>query len=408
MSNHNSAANAAVLAYLSPQDPLGYEADTSSLGFRSLDTVSTSQGGYSADLEEKLSTVRVNPNITVRQKSSQTIFASDDEEDEHWSLILAEIEGHRDLSSQATVTYKQEETNRTHLLHGAQASLGHAHDHNSPTVSDWGSPLSERRPSTGSVEASKDSKDTLPTGNNNSQMSVADEQEHETQSYSNNDPLDESAVAETQVYSIHDPLEEPSLEETQAYSIHDPLSLEESSLKGPSLQKPIPKEPDVVETQIYSIHDPLSLEESSLKAPSLEEPNSKESAIVETQVYSIHDPLEVMDETQTYSIHDPLEEHEDLDIFDSNNDSLNHHDQSSQKENLNDDVAEAETQVYDMYDPLSQEEEVNHVMVPATIDHSEPLKELQDTSGSHSSDRQQSTLSMTWTMADMNFAEIGM
>ncbi|KAJ2963281.1 hypothetical protein NQZ79_g1632 [Umbelopsis isabellina] len=394
MSNHNSAADVAVLACLSPQDPVGYEADTSSLGFRSLDTVSTSQGGYSADLEEKFTTVRVNPNFTIRQKSSQTIFASDDEEDEHWSLILAEIEGHRDKSSQATITYKQEETNPTHLLHDAQTNADHSNDHPSPAVSDWGSPLSERRPSTASVETNKDSNGTLATGKYNSQKSVIAEEEEldETQTYSIHDSLEDAGVAETQVYSIHDPLEERSLEETQAYSIHDPLSMEESPLDEPSALEPSVKESAVAETQVYSIHDPIILEESSLRTPPMEEPISNELAVAETQVYSIHDPLDAMDETQTYSVHDPLEEHEESHVF---------------NRTKNDDAAEAETQVYDIYDPLSQEEEVDHVMVPATIDHSEPLNDLHDASDSHLSGRQQSTLSMTWTMADMNFTEVG-
>lgn len=431
MSNHNSAADVAVLACLSPQDPLGYEADTSSLGFRSLDTVSTSQGGYSADIEEKLTTVRVNPNFTVRQKSSQTIFASDDEEDEHWSLILAEIDGYRDKSSQATINYKQEEeTNSTHLLQDAQVNTDHTHHHVSPVVSDWGSPLSERRPSTASVETNKDSNSTLPTGKYTSQKSLIEEEKEldETQTYSIHDSLEDEGGAETQVYSIHDPLEERSLEETQAYSIHDPLSLEKSPLQEHSVREPTVKDSAIEETQIYSIHDPISLEESSLRASSMEEPTLNDPAVAETQVYSIHDPLDVAEETQTYSVHDPLDvteetqtysvhdpleehEHEEHYLLNVSKSTDTHHDQhsqKSQKENRYHDVGEPETQVYDMYDPLSDDEEqADHVIVPATLDHSEPLQDVQDASDSHLSGRQQSTLSMTWTMADMNFAEVG-
>lgn len=316
MSQTNSSSKVASQQITSAIEAPGYDADISSIGLRSMDTVSTSQGGYSADGEDKRPTDRVNHCRHAGQKSSQTIFASDDEEDENWSWILAQIDGeeanYHEHMSQSTVLLKHEVEEAIGLFPNERTKTPPAHCQSQasdmdfpspPDISDWGSPLS------GMLSNGRDATFT-----------------------------NTSARPRAEPSRPYDLENEPSLEETQTYSVHDPLEEGEDFDDGFDIDR-------------FSNED----DDSGL------EPSSPQEAETKKQ-------------------------------------------ESQQSE------AVTQTQVYDMYDPLSQDEdEFADLIVPATMDSVGTINNNNVTTERQPvSHRQQSTLSMTWTLEEMNFTEHGM
>lgn len=315
MSQNNSIAEVTVQTNLASIEAPGYDADISSIGLRSMDTVSTSEGGYSADSEDKWPTKRANQKEHTRQKSSQTIFASDDEEDENWSLILAHIDGqqanHSDQLSQCTLPLKHEDEDASDILHSQradeQARLIQRDDSDMyypspPDLSDWGSPLS--------VSTSKDA------------------------------------------------------------------------------------------NQAVNSHIDAGPESDCLKCCEVEHQRSQE----ETQVYSIHDPLEDGEEFDDGFGNNGDNADDDIELQAHDREVQTKHEENQQSDNC------TQTQVYDMYDPLSQDEdEFPDIMVPATIDSMVISNSGIKVSEPHLFNRRQhSTLSMTWNLEEMNFADSGM
>jgi hypothetical protein len=269
-----------------------------------MDTVSTSQGGYSADGEDKSPITRVNRGKLARQVSSETIFASDDEEDVNWGLILAHIDGKQsdkdNQASQSTVSFKlEEETKTTDMLHSQNNTEDYnnirqqeAEQSRTRTLSDHASPLSNRH-----------------------------SQNHDTIAI--DDPVTNSKLASTKTCYME---EDEELEETQVYSVHDPLEEHED----------LDYEPNVIDSGI-----------------------SKNGDQCEDEV---------------------------------------------RKANSQDSDDYPETQVYDVYEPLTQnDEDLTDVIVKASMDQT-----ITQNDNISSTVRQQSTLSMTWTLDGMRVADNGM
>jgi hypothetical protein len=270
-----------------------------------MDTVSTSQGGYSADGEDKGPITRVNRGKLARQVSSETIFASDDEEDVNWGLILAHIDGQQsdkdNQASQSTVLFKlEEETKTTDLLRSQNG--------------------------TGDVDNIR-----------------------------------------------HQGAESQSGTRT--------LSAHASPLSNHSIP----------------FHDSIAVDDTNV--------NSKNRSINTGYM----DDEEELEETQVYSVHDPLEEHEDLDFEPNDIDSgISKYEDKCQAEvresNSQHSEDYPETQVYDVYEPLTQnEEDLTDIIVKASMDQS-----IAQNDTIASTVREQSTLSMSWTLDGMHVADSGM
>ncbi|KAI8575347.1 hypothetical protein K450DRAFT_275702 [Umbelopsis ramanniana AG] len=303
MSQIKSLSGITILPCLASFETPGYDADISSIGLHSMDTVSTSQGGYSADGEDKGQITRVNRGKLARQVSSETIFASDDEEDVNWGLILAHIDGQQsdkgNPASQSTVSFKlEEETETIDILRSQNGTENFAaikqHEaelqSRSRTLSDHASPLSNR----------------------------------------------------------------PSQD-------HDSIAID-------------------------NLHT-----------------NSK---LDSTKTCYMEEEDEEFEETQVYSVHDPLEEHEDLDhepnaTDDGVSKNVDQCEEEARKPNSQHSEDYPETQVYDVYEPLTQnDEDPTDVIVKASMEQT-----IARNDNNSSTVRQQSTLSMTWTLDGMRVAD---
>lgn len=260
MSQIKSLSGVAILSCLASFETPGYDADISSIGIHSMDTVSTSQGGYSADGEDKGSITRVNRGKLARQVSSETIFASDDEEDVNWGLILAHIDGQQsdkdNQASQSTVLLKvEEETKTTDVLRSQNGTenidnMKHRGS-NSPsstrTLSAHASPLSNQHISFHAGIAVGD------TNFNSENPSIG-------KSYMD----DEEELEETQVYSVHDPLEENEDLNFEPTDIDCGISKYDDKCQGKVTKSNSQHSEDYPETQVYDVYEPLTQNEEDL------------------------------------------------------------------------------------------------------------------------------------------------
>ncbi|KAI9280257.1 hypothetical protein BC943DRAFT_146797 [Umbelopsis sp. AD052] len=259
MSQIKSLSGIAVLPCLASFETPGYDADISSIGLHSMDTVSTSQGGYSADGEERGPITRVNGGKLARQVSSETIFASDDEEDVNWGLILAHIDGQQSVNgndaSQSTVLFK-EETETSDMIRSQNGTENFADikqygaelQTRPRTLSDHASPLSSRHSQDNDSIAIND-----PNTNSNLVSAKTCYMEE-----------DEEELEQTQVYSVHDPLEEHEDLDYESNAIDNDISNNGEQCKE-EVRKPSSQDSeDYPETQVYDVYEPLTQNEEDL------------------------------------------------------------------------------------------------------------------------------------------------